>query len=81
VLYAALAARVEEALRLLHAQLLTGELPAAPAPVETLARRAHLAGGRLSELAGRSVTPRELGRLPFAGFAAAGAFGSRVALA
>jgi hypothetical protein len=73
VLYAALAARVEEALHALHAQLLTGELPARPAPVETLARRAHLSGGRLQELASRSVAPRELWNLPFAGFAA-GAF-------
>lgn len=75
MLYAALAARVEEVLRSLHTQLLTGERLAEPAPAETLLRRAHLAGGRLQELAGRSVvTPRELGHLPLAGFAAQGAF-------
>ena len=79
MLYAAVAARVEEALHALHRQLLTGEAP--PAPVETLARRTPVGSGRVQELAGRSFALRELGRSPFAGFAAGGVFGSPVGLA
>ena len=78
MLYAALAARVEEVLLSLHAQL-TGEVPATPA--EAVMRPAHLAGGRLQELAGRSLAPRELWHVPLAGFTASDAWASRLAAA
>ena len=69
-LYAAVAAKVEEAMCSLHTQLLTGESPAAPAHAELRVPRTHGAAGLLLEQAGTSFAPRELRHLPAMGFAA-----------
>ena len=82
VLYAALAAKVEEVMCSLHAQLATGELPAAPTPAELRVHRTHGVAGPLlsAEQARMSDAPRELRHLPVIGFAASATV-SRLSLA